>query len=605
MTRRVAALSVLLALAGCRQTPPGAASEETAAADEGKDRTECAVVADAADIQQDSLKSLAAALPRTARGSVVLVPPEQRARLLQLQDAGLAFGSSVIVAPQISLEKQDAISRIVHGVDTVQQSSGGPLGDGVEVAVIDLWAVWPQHPQLMANGQSRVTLYTAQVTGRHAAHVAGALASAGFPSARGEGPAVPPHYGAITAGEASKGIAPAAKLHSYSSQDCNYDAALASAAVSNLSIVKGAGWERRGSDRRLTWMGPPKVLEDPHFGRYDVVAQSIDRLVFSHATHLVVAAAGNDQDPDHSPSLGTRHWDLDGNEYPGPAGPRHEHEPDDRNEGLKSVHSWCVGKNVLCVGAIEDRQPGGPIVVSSYSNRGPSDDGRVKPDLVANGTTLMSLTNGPRPPLYAFDTGTSYATPNVSGIAALLVQEMRKLRIAVSAAMLKAALIHSAEDDSTPGPDVNLGWGMARADTAVETLRTAALLRSVTIAAPLMLCFAGEASAQPKITAVWTDPPGLLVTAGGDDPTSVLVNDIDLELVPPGGGAAFLPWVLAGATATAGPNHVDNVEVITATGASSQSGTWRLTVRPYRFGASSTAQDVALIVTGVKSAVGC
>jgi hypothetical protein len=506
-----------------------------------------------------------------------------------------------------TFEKRDAIARQIHGVPAIQDVPNGLDGADVHVAVVDVGAVWPDHEQFQRDGHSRVIRETAGAADMHSTHVAGTIASAGFKSNPSVDPRIPPAYGSITAGEASKGIAPGAILHTYSAADCSYDTAVAGTDVSNFSIVRAAGWERRGREERLTWMGPPKALQDPHFGRYDESPRFIDEHVFTNPVHLVVAAAGNDQDPNASPTLGTTHWDTDGILYPDQTHPRHNHERDTRNNGLKSVHSWCVAKNVLCVGSINDRSPDGPIIGSPFSNLGPTDDGRVKPDLVANGATIMSLAVGPNPPFYSLENGTSSAAPTVSGIAALVLQALRRKHVESSAALLKAILIHTAEDGGAPGPDPKLGWGMARADLAVAAISQAAVLRRIRIApaTPVEMCFSGAESARPRVTAAWTDPPGLLNDAEGDDPTPALLNDIDLDLVSPNGGEPFQPWVLQGSTAHPGPNHVDNVEMITVHTPHIPAGRWRLRITPYHLLAGSPAQEVALVVSGLTGSGGC
>jgi subtilisin family serine protease len=499
--------------------------------------------------------------------------------------------------------RTDAIARVIHGVDALQTSRPDLIGTGVRVAVVDAFAVWPDHPQLFREPQHqrRVALMTQESAGDHATHVAGTIASAGLKSDRTNDPVVPAQYGPITAGEASRGIATDADVVSYAASDCDYAGAVQATDISNYSIAGGAGWERDPGSARLLWMGPPASKEDPRFGRYDVSPSYIDGLVAGRPSHVVVTAAGNDQDFDQSPASGTTHWHVDG------LMATDKHNPDKRNGGLRTVHSWCVAKNVLCVGSIEDRDPGAAIRRSAFSNLGPTDDGRVKPDVVANGSTIMSLLSGPSPArLYESDSGTSSATPNVTGIAALVLQELRNRHQTIphTAALVKALLIHTAEDAGPRGPDPEFGWGMVRAAAAVYLLASATVVSGVDILAdsPVRMCFMGDAGARPRVTVAWIDPAGPVIS-GTDDPTPVLVNDVDAELHPPS-GAALLPWVFNGTTATTGPNHVDNVEVIDTPDANAAPGRWQLVLQAHHFGVA-VAQPVALIVSGLKQSTGC
>ena len=386
-------------------------------------------------------------------------------------------------------------------------------------------------------------------------------------------------------------MAPAATILSYSARDCSYDAAIANADISNFSIVLGTGWERIGDPGFYEWMGPEHG-DDPHFGRYDVMPQFIDALVAGRPEHLVVAAAGNDRVDYQSPSQGISHRHADGTLYV------HDdvHPVDTRKGGFDTVHSWCVGKNVLCVGSIDDAPRGVTSSSSSiFSSWGPTDDGRVKPDVVANGDTVVSLALEPQ--LYAFGSGTSSAAPAAAGIASLILEEMRLKSIPVTAALLKAVMIHSAADVAPDGPDPKFGFGVLNADAAVDLLSSAVMRQTVVVTAaqPPTFCFNGNLAARPKVTAVWTDLPGPIRT-GLDERTPVLVNDIDVELTDPG-GTIRRPWVLAGNTAVRQANHVDTVEVVEA--ATGTIGKWRLTLRLSRAGTGVTEVPVAVIVSGL------
>lgn len=521
--------------------------------------------------------------------------------------------SDPMVAVVGPFQKQDAVAREIQRVTRLQQRRPDLDGRGVRVAVVDTGGVLAGHPQLAdAAGASRVTSHAQDPSippDSHATHVAGSIASAGRPSAPGDGPSLDafPQYKGVSAGEASKGMAPAVLIDSYSSSDCTYDAAVSSADVSNFSIVRATGWERIGNPAILFWTGPDNG-DDPHFGRYDVIPAFIDSLVWNRPAHLVVAAAGNDRVAYQSPPEGATHRHDDDTVYPY----NDTHPRDTRKRGFDTVHSWCVGKNVLCVGSIDDVLPGQERILSSaFSSWGPTDDGRVKPDVVANGFTVMSL-DAKR--LYAFGTGTSSAAPAVSGIAAIIQQEMRLKTIPISAALIKAVVVHSASDVPPAGPDPMLGYGLVNADAAIDLLSNAAHIGVVDVrgGATSERCFAAAAGAQPRVTAVWTDPPQTPRT-GLDEPAAVLVRDIDVELVAPAPqGRVFHPWALTG-TWGAGytavqtqANRVDNVEMIEIPAGAGPvpAGTWRVRLRGDAL-APGTQQPVALIVSGTGKPAGC
>jgi serine protease AprX len=138
------------------------------------------------------------------------------------------------------------------------------------------------------------------------------------------------------------------------------------------------------------------------------------------------------------------------------------------NEGptARTVGAPGAASDVITIGATDrsDR-------VASFSSRGPTRDGRTKPDLCFPGTDIVAAraagtTMGtPRGQYYTAASGTSMATPHASGLAALLVQA----RMGASPAQIKQALMGTALD---LGLDPNAqGTGRARAEHALAAIR--------------------------------------------------------------------------------------------------------------------------------------
>jgi subtilisin family serine protease len=222
----------------------------------------------------------------------------------------------------------------------------------------------------------------------------------------------------------------------------------------------------------------------------------------------------------------------------------------------QTIGSPAVAKNVIATGASEsDRVDFGAYAEGSetmadFSSRGPCEDGRIKPDVVAPGTWIASLqsplagdVNGW--PLeidsdYLYMGGTSQAGPHVAGAAAVFVQYYRdSYGIGIpSPALVKAALIHSAVDmddsfGTGPVPNMDEGWGrvdlteIIRSSRAVEYLDQTVLLKArQTYERSVIVASTNEPL---KITLVYTDVPGF--------PAAIpaLVNDLDLETVGPDG----------------------------------------------------------------------
>lgn len=142
--------------------------------------------------------------------------------------------------------------------------------------------------------------------------------------------------------------------------------------------------------------------------------------------------------------------------------------------------------------------------LEDYSSIGPTDDGRMKPDLVAPTDTALAGPRGPR-----LVGGTSNAAPNAAGAAAVLMASLRRAGQPSSAADVRASLAATALDLGTPGPDMSFGAGRVRVDTAppAVTFRQPSAARPLRGAVPL--------------AAVAADPSGVARLALGIGPRGV------------------------------------------------------------------------------------
>ncbi len=244
--------------------------------------------------------------------------------------------------------------------------------------------------------------------------------------------------------------------------------------------------------------------------------------------------------------------------------------------GYGNITPFGSSKNVITVGALLDIPEEDPVptedTMTSFSSWGPTDDGRIKPDIVANGFRLISMAHKKDNEYFTFS-GTSMSSPTVAGTVALLTQMFRRVYDGAEPTpeIMKSILIHTAIDGgSSPGPDYRFGYGLMDAQAATDFIAQnqtgESLLKFDSVSeATNEYQLSYDGSGPIKATLVWTDPPGNPVLGGLDETTPLLVNDLDIQILGPDG--RHFPWTLdplnpdelAQQDQT---NHRDNVEQV-------------------------------------------
>ncbi|MHA4807769.1 S8 family serine peptidase [Flavitalea flava] len=220
---------------------------------------------------------------------------------------------------------------------------------------------------------------------------------------------------------------------------------------------------------------------------------------------------------------------------------------------------YQVAKNTLCIGNVDNTT----YLISPNSSRGPSLDGRTKPEIVAGGENITSTKPYNN---YGTYSGTSLSCPTVTGTLALLYQRYRQLHgnTNPTAALIKAIACNSATDLGNPGPDYTFGFGSLNARTAVETIENNHYMAgSVTNGNTQTFTLPGipGGAQQIKILLYWPDAPAAPFAA------SALVNDLDLTVSSPD-GALHHPLILnpdilhVNDIAIEGEDHLNNIEQI-------------------------------------------
>jgi hypothetical protein len=510
---------------------------------------------------------------------------------------GLANMLDIWATPDVveALSHRDPVLRIMgedtfiqtHNAAAANLSSVTPLhsapydltGAGVTVSVLDIGIARADHPDF----EGRVTVQTPGSVDRHPTHVTGTIAAKGIQAA-------------------ARGMAPAARVHQYSHEGTKsflrkYDEfPLLGVAADNNSWGYITGWDFDSSKSQWGW------YDNRNFGGYSSVSAFVDYIVRDRGT-LIVFSAGNegggvsgpgetykdgwrDHVHPYDDTNGKAVWcvskNQSGTDCPlDPCGTRCETEKHPSDGTFGNVGQTGSSKNVLAVGAVNSSK-----AIADFSSRGPTRDGRIKPEVVAKGVSQYSTyENGG----YGNSTGTSMAAPVVTGITALLLEQWTRTMgpIGPTADVLKALLIQGAEDLGNPGPDYTFGFGLVNAKASVDAIRAddrkgtrirrGALESGESQEFPFELA----AGASAKLTLVWTDPEGEPYPNSGPFlDRSTLVDDLDLEVIAPD-GSKFFPWVLdptdPDKPATRGVNDIDPVEQLELT--ATQGGTYRAVVR--------------------------
>ncbi len=234
-------------------------------------------------------------------------------------------------------------------------------------------------------------------------------------------------------------------------------------------------------------------------------------------------------------------------------------------------------KNHITVGALEWSDDS----VSSFTSWGPSDDGRMKPDVCAPGVGVTSCDSS-SDTAYTTLSGTSMSGPAVCGAAALLLEDYRAQYATepdFRNSTLKTFLAHTAVDLVNAGPDYQTGYGSIRIRDAIDFMRTGNFLEDEVTQGQTygVLVSVLPGTSELKVTMAWDDYPG---TANSNP---VLVNDLDLRVFDPSLAQHF-PWALnpgspSAAAVRTQANRLDNIEQVYV--ANPTPGIWIVEVHGY------------------------
>jgi hypothetical protein len=268
-------------------------------------------------------------------------------------------------------------------------------------------------------------------------------------------------------------------------------------------------------------------------GGYTSITQTVDTQTKDIPSLLHVFSAGNSNNNDCGYGAGDQWGNITG--------------------GHKQGKNVIATANVFFDGSL----------VSS-SSRGPAHDGRIKPDIAANGQNQISTSTSNT---YQSFGGTSGAAPGIAGISAQLYQAYAEANggSLPQSALIKATLLNTANEAGNLGPDYKFGWGIVNALRAAMLIEDNRYLMDEisqgdtdthTINVP-------AGTSQVRFMVYWSDPAA---TPGA---SPALVNNLDLVVTDPSTNA-YLPWILdptpdpitLDLPATNGVDTLNNVEQV-------------------------------------------
>jgi serine protease AprX len=434
-------------------------------------------------------------------------------------------------------------------------------GAGMKVGVWDSGWALKTHVEFITNSVSRVTT----------------------PDTAAPSPATELHSTHVTGTICAKGVATSAKGMAYQCNVASYDWTNDKSEVINEAATNGLLISNHSYGVPIIADDGSQNVPDWYMGCYNTDANQWDQIAYDLPYYLMVASAGNSGGDSYPNGLGSGLDKLTGNK--------------NCKNNLVIANANPLVNTVS--GAINS------LAINNSSSQGPSDDGRIKPDIAADGTNLYSTSNASTTS-YDTLTGTSMASPSVAGSLILLQQHYNNLHASyMKAATLKGLVCNTVLDDpANVGPDPYFGYGFLNTREAAVAITGANSSAPTAVITEANLAQNGTYTIQVavnnpktlKATICWTDKPATAKNSQLNSPDPVLINDLDIRITKD--TEVYFPWKLDLANLTSpaikGDNIVDNVEKVEVDNAA---GIYTIQVT-HKGTLVGGSQDYSLVVTG-------
>ena len=426
----------------------------------------------------------------SVQGLVVEVPTAELANLARVP---LIRWIEPVLPPLASTADQ---MRECSGIDLVQDAPLFMDGSGITLGLIEVEHPSNTHPDLAG----RVSYHSSGSIDGHPTHVAGIMIGDGTAS-----------------GGLYRGVATNARIDAHLIDGIGgIDGYIFFTNPGNIESIYAKQHEIGGAAAVNQSMGINVGANDYPcwlLGDYGMTSAVLDEIVRGSqgAPFVSVWSAGNERSYDLCPvSYGT-------------------------------ISSPAGAKNIITVGAVYSNTSN----TTWFSSWGPTDDGRLKPDVMAAGSQIGGdggITSCAMGDGYEVRSGTSMSAPVVTGLVGLMRQAWDDETGNAPPPLpstFKAILCHTSEDVWNIGPDYRTGWGVVQAEQAIARMADRTWQqRSIGSGDIQLIPFEVTDSTRPlKITIAWDDP------AGQPGNNASLVNDLDLLLQAPDGTFHY-PWTL-------------------------------------------------------------